>query len=546
MTLTESTTTTAPQQTGFNPYDAVPYPSLSYSRSHPTNLATIATLFGMQPAPVDHCRLLELGCASGGNLLPMASTLPGSQFLGIDYGETHIETARKAVSDLALSNITFDCLNFLAIEPQIGKFDYIVAHGIYSWVPTEVQEKIMQLCGQLLTPNGIAYISYNTYPGYHMRNILRDTMQFHTREISDPLARAAEGKKWLQFLADNVPESNQVYSNLLKQYAGFLSGEHESISGRHDAFFIHDELEEDNNPVYFSQFAEHADRHGLQYLGEADVATMVDRNLPPQVSDTLVSYSKSAIELEQYMDFYSNRPFRETILCRQEVTLTRKIEPHIMQSLYIGSPAIPETSQFEIDSTDRVNFRCHNGALFTSDHPLTKAAMLVLNENWPRMMSFKELVTESRTRLHNSQPVSPQEPQILAANLIRAYTYSQKLVSLRVHAPALQSTVSDTPEAYLLARYQAMTTEVITNLYHERVRLDNFNHFLIRLLDGSRQLPQLVEIFLEGPIADGFLKIKEKEEDDSVISDPDRLRELLSETIHNNLVGFSRSALLIS
>lgn len=106
--------------------------------------------------------------------------------------------------------------------------------------------------------------------------------------------------------------------------------------------------------------------------------------------------------------------------------------------------------------------------------------------------------------------------------------------------------MSDTPEAYLLARYQAMTTEVITNLYHERVRLDNFNHFLIRLLDGSRQLPQLVEIFLEGPIADGFLKIKEKEEDDSVISDPDRLRELLSETIHNNLVGFSRSALLIS
>jgi len=546
MTLTESTIATASDQTKFNPYDAVPYPSLSYSRSHPTNLATIATLFGMQPAPVDQCRVLELGCASGGNLLPMASTLPESRFLGIDYGVTHIETARSTLNDLALSNITFECLNFLDIGPEIGEFDYIIAHGIYSWVPAEVQEKVMQLCSQHLAPNGLAYISYNTYPGYHMRNILRDTMLFHTREISDPLDRAAEGKKWLQFLADHVPESNLAYSNLLKQYAGFLTGEHESISGRNDAFFIHDELEEDNNPVYFSQFIEHAALNALQYLGEADVASMVDRNLPPEVSDTLVSFSKNAVELEQYMDFYSNRAFRETILCRQQVNLTRKIEPEIMQSLFIGSSAIPVTSDVEIDKNARVSFRCHDGAVFTSDHPLTKAAMLCLNENWPLMLSFAELVSQSHARLNDAQPLSPQEPQMLAANLLKAYTYSKNLVSLRVHTPALKQTVSKMPEAYPLARHQAITADVVTNLYHERVRLDNFNHYLLRLLDGSRQLSQLVDIFIDGPIANGLLKVKEKDEDDNLISDPGRLREILTENIHNNLVGLSRSALLIS
>jgi tRNA G46 methylase TrmB len=65
-------------------YDEVLYPSYTHNQTHPDRLATIATLFGLTPAPVERCRVLELGCGNGSNLVPMAYGLPGSEFVGID------------------------------------------------------------------------------------------------------------------------------------------------------------------------------------------------------------------------------------------------------------------------------------------------------------------------------------------------------------------------------------------------------------------------------------------------------------------------------
>jgi len=65
-------------------YDEVPYESQSFPQSHPNRLATLGRLFGLSPAPVAQCRVLELGCASGGNLIPMAYHLPESEFVGLD------------------------------------------------------------------------------------------------------------------------------------------------------------------------------------------------------------------------------------------------------------------------------------------------------------------------------------------------------------------------------------------------------------------------------------------------------------------------------
>ena len=77
-----------------NPYDEVPYPNYAYSYTHPDTLATLATLLGLTPAPVDDCRVLELGCAGGGNLIPMAQVLPDSHFVGLDYSGQQIAAGR--------------------------------------------------------------------------------------------------------------------------------------------------------------------------------------------------------------------------------------------------------------------------------------------------------------------------------------------------------------------------------------------------------------------------------------------------------------------
>ena len=167
-------------------YDEVPYVSFPFPQTHPDRLATIATLLGMDPPPVGRCRVLELGCAAGGNLIPMALGLPDSEFVGIDLSTRQIAEGRAAVDALGLQNITLEPVNILEIEADFGQFDYIIAHGVYSWVPADVQDKLLEVCRQNLSPNGVAYVSYNTYPGWRLHGAIRDMMLYHTQDLSDP------------------------------------------------------------------------------------------------------------------------------------------------------------------------------------------------------------------------------------------------------------------------------------------------------------------------------------------------------------------------
>src|SRR6516165_7913322 len=150
-------------------YDEIPYSNNAFYHTHPDCLATVATLFGMKPAPVQACRVLELGCGRGGNLIPMATSLPTSRFVGIDLSARQIAGGQEAVESLGLTNVELKQLSILDVDSDFGRFDYIICHGVYSWVPAAVQEKILEICAQNLAPSGIAYISYNCYPGWHLR-----------------------------------------------------------------------------------------------------------------------------------------------------------------------------------------------------------------------------------------------------------------------------------------------------------------------------------------------------------------------------------------
>ena len=145
-----------------NTYDQVPYDKKSFSQTHVDNLATTATLFGMQPARPECCRVLELGCAAGANLIPMAFYLPESQFMGVDYSKVQIDDGQKVLQSLRLANIELKQLNILEIDKTLGQFDYIICHGIFSWVADEIQEKIFSICSQNLAPQGVAYVSYKS------------------------------------------------------------------------------------------------------------------------------------------------------------------------------------------------------------------------------------------------------------------------------------------------------------------------------------------------------------------------------------------------
>jgi len=164
-------------------YDNVPYDSHPFPQSHPDRLATIATLFGMKPKSIENCRVLELACASGGNIIPLAQSLPKAHFVGIDLSKRQIEDGQKVVKSLGLKNIELKHVDLKDLDDSFGKFDYIVALGLYSWVQGDVQEKILEVAEKFLSPDGVAYISYNTYPGCHFRGMIRDMMLYHAGPI---------------------------------------------------------------------------------------------------------------------------------------------------------------------------------------------------------------------------------------------------------------------------------------------------------------------------------------------------------------------------
>ncbi|MFN2536517.1 MAG: methyltransferase domain-containing protein, partial [Mycobacteriales bacterium] len=147
-------------------YDDVPYGVATHAATHPGRLAAIATLFGAGPPAVESARVLELGCALGGNIIPMAVAYPGSSYLGIDLSGRQIADGQRTVAQLGLTNIELRHASITDVDDSDGQFDYVICHGVYSWVPPEVQDKILDICARNLAAGGVAVVSYNTYPGW--------------------------------------------------------------------------------------------------------------------------------------------------------------------------------------------------------------------------------------------------------------------------------------------------------------------------------------------------------------------------------------------
>jgi len=228
-------------------YDETPYLSQAYGHTHPDRIATIASLFGVKVQSIKNCRVLEIGCASGMNIIPMASSLPDSHFVGIDLSSRQIAEGNKLTESMGLKNIELKHLNILDVDKTLGSFDYIIAHGIFSWVPENVQDKMFQICSDLLSPNGVAYISYNTFPGWHFRGLIRDMMLYHTASLQVPAERAQQARAVLDFLSQSVPTNDNAYGIMLKN-------EVELLRQHADAYLLHDHLEATNEPIYFADF----------------------------------------------------------------------------------------------------------------------------------------------------------------------------------------------------------------------------------------------------------------------------------------------------
>ncbi|MGH3028980.1 MAG: methyltransferase domain-containing protein, partial [Gaiellaceae bacterium] len=261
-------------------------------------MATIATLLGLDPPAPERARVLELGCASATNLIAMAGGLPDADFVGVDSSQREIQEARTTIAALGRSNVTVHQMDLREVDEGFGRFDYVIAHGLYSWIQETARERLLAICGNNLDPNGVAYVSYNTYPGWSVLRSIRDMMLYRTRHMSDPLERVAEAKRFVEFLAETLPPESGAFGAFVDTYARALRERWEVVDRQAAAAVLHDELSEVNEPTYFHRFVEEATRHGLQYLAEADLLGAHPSRHTPAVVESIRSMAGDVVEAE--------------------------------------------------------------------------------------------------------------------------------------------------------------------------------------------------------------------------------------------------------
>jgi methyltransferase-like protein len=433
---------------------------LPFPQSHPDRLATIGSLHGLPAPPPERCRVLELGCGDGGNLIPMAYVLPGSAFLGLDSAGSAIARGREQTSALGLTNVTLEHVDLLDAS-DLGSYDYVIAHGVYSWVPPPVQERVLAIASEALAPNGIAYVSYNVLPGWHARIAMRQMMLWHMRGSEDPIERIGQARDLVRFLGE---------------------------AAQPDPFLLHDDLSEFNEPLLFTDFIERARRHRLKFLSEADYSDMAVWNAESPGGRFLLKVGAlGVIEQQQYRDFLIFRRFRQTLLCREDAPAVREPDPEVLRSLYVGASTRPKSEGPDVASDEPVRFTSEAGRDLTTPHPLSKAAFLELGAIWPRWVRVSDLLAAARARLSaaGGRPATAEDETLLLRFLLDSY--GANVTQLRSTPCPFVTEISERPRASALARLQARAITGVTNLRHESVLLeDPLVRTFLGLLDGTR------------------------------------------------------------
>lgn len=333
-----------------NSYDDLMYESGAFPQTAINNLEARARLMGLQPAPAANAKVLELGCSMGGNIITQALYYPDAEFTGIDLSGRQVAQGNAIIEKMGLKNVHLEEKDILTVDESFGKFDYIIVHGIWSWVPDTVKDKIFSICRNNLTEHGIAYISYNVYPGWKRQEQLREIMYFSGRDVlEEPLeARTRKGLDALKELAEILENDKGLGGG------GKLPAIQKILN--HNFYYIaHEYMEAFNDPIYVNGFIEWANRHRLAYIGDTDLhASFVSWMAEHTRERILALAGGDYIAKEFYSDILSDRQFRRSLLCREEVgdTVRRdeSVTVEVIESLNFR-PARGETINFDENDT---------------------------------------------------------------------------------------------------------------------------------------------------------------------------------------------------
>lgn len=463
------------------PYDQLRYPGKFYPQASPSRLAAVAALHGLKPPPFGSCRVLELGCGEGRHLVPIAHAYPRSKCLGVDLSSAAIGRANAFAEKAGVRNCAFRAQDLLEFPADAGPFDYIIAHGLYSWVPEPVRQAVLSICARHLSSDGLAYISYNAYPGGHVRQILRDLTVFQTRNIDDPSEKVREARKVADLIVSAMPPDT------LERH---LFGRVLSLYRDSDALLRFDLLAEENDPVYFLDFMESAHASGLQFVAESSAYARDTSKLPEAVRGWLEAMPERLVR-EQYLDFITCRGFRQSILSHGGRAAQAEPSPQTLASLYLRSSLEPLAPLGRLEDGTAVKFINATGVELSCTEAIPKAAYAELGEAFPRALRYDALRKRICARIGGEAGLDPESESKLVRTLL--LSDANGVVELHTDPPQFATEIAPKPKASPVARLQAEEQAPISVLGASAlISADGSVRALLSLLDGSRDHAQLL------------------------------------------------------
>jgi SAM-dependent methyltransferase len=460
-------------------YDSMPYTSYPFPYTRPEYLRSMALVFGLNPADVEKARVLEIGCASGMSLIPFAESNPKAHCVGIDISKVEIEHGKQIVSDLGLKNVDLQHFSISDITDDFGKFDYIICHGVYSWVDEAIRDKILAICKNNLNKNGLALISYNTFPGWNMVTTVRDMMKFHSSMFASDSERLVQAKALVSFIQENLSATHTPF-------AKFLSAEANHINSQQDSYVFHEYLAEENYPIYFYQFIDLIKAKKLNYVCDTNIASMFSGNLPPKAAEAL-SKVPDIIRSEQYLDFIHNRRFRLSIVCHEEQQINYNINPDVLDSFYLSlniKPAEDSSGKFYLNNNKEI--------FITTDDQGLQAVLHAFAEMGNYPAKFSEIISLAAAKFDKLN-IAAAQPQI-KGELVKLL-FSGHL-TITATKPDYINAISKHPKISKLARYQAEKAGNnnlwVTNQKSEIYNIDVFEKHLLTYLDGKHAKKDLL------------------------------------------------------
>jgi SAM-dependent methyltransferase len=473
---------------GVDLYDVYAYRGATMAYTGPAHIALCSRWSG-GPAPVDECySVAELGCGDGGNLLPLAFYHPACTFLGLDSSPAALARAQADASRLGLANVRFVCVDIRDVAArEFGAFEYIIVHGLYSWVPDNARAAILRFCRDGLAPSGLAYISYNAQPGWSTRQLVRDTLRrsqsVREADIGDKAVRAIEVASRL---LEDIP-SSQFASTVV------LAAELERVRSGQPSYVFHEYLADTNDGFWLRDFVERARLCGLAYVIDAHFCRW-EGQVPRELRTAIAQRRMDPVDEEETIDLLGHRYFRASILARADASKTIVSHDELIECAHIAAAVRPQSLPLDLDEGVAQQFVGVGGSEITIDFSVAKAALALLGPDWPRGIPFEWLYQRSLSFLARNDRPAPPDGRRHLLDAIK-FLFEAGQVDLRVREPACGPPVSQYPTAHSLARWEAEGRNALTTPHHLTVAFDPDTMDFVRSLDGSRSRSELQHEF---------------------------------------------------